>query len=379
MTVSGIEVEVVNTLDDLVVWELEWDRLLLRQTRPVPMSSYAWLSAFFEYRVPPDQSWLCLIAKKDGRLVGVLPLVGRECQQWGRGRSTLQTPYDSHTYSVDMVIDPELAPSVIPALFESLSIAIPGWRDFRLQRLAADSPSLTHTPNGLGSVGAIHELCDGESVLSVEGSFDAYLQGLGRNFRRALKKAHRRLDAQSHVSFTRQSNGQLGEAFEKFVEVEKRSWRTCKGTSLAAIPDLLKSHQLMAGKMEGKGWLEFYFLEIDRVAVAAQLAFRMGSNLIMKKISYREDYSRISPGNMLFEWVLRRAFADPKIELVNCLTDMPWHRSWNMQLRDNSHLWIFNKEVLPLVVGYFPKRIKQLAHLIPGLAPLYRLLRDRPA
>ena len=374
-----VRVEVIDNLDDLAALQTEWDALLLRQARPVPMSSYAWLSAYFEYLLMPDQRWLCLVAKLSGRLVGVLPLVVTARTKWKRPYSLYSAPYDSHTYSVDMTVAPECTEAVVAAFLKALSDIDPRWSVLHMIRLAADSPALACIPNGLGQVGAIHELCDPESILSTEGPFDAYLAGLSFNFRRLLRRSRRKLESLQDVSFSVQTDGSLTEALKRLLAVEGMSWRSESGEDLGSQPALLKAHLAVAERMQEGGPMRFYFLDIGGVTVAAQMAFQYRSTLIIKKVVFREDYAEVSPGNLLFEWVLRQAFEDPQTRLVNCLTDMPWHDRWKMEKRPNYHLIAYNRRALPLLSGYLPRRVKQLAHHIPGLAPFYRWSQDRRA
>ena len=48
----------------------------------------------------------------------------------------------------------------------------------------------------------------------------------------------------------------------------------------------------------------------------------------MLKIGYDEDYARVSPGQLLFEYVLKESCADPAIKRANLVSNAAWSRVW---------------------------------------------------
>jgi hypothetical protein len=98
---------------------------------------------------------------------------------------------------------------------------------------------------------------------------------------------------------------------------------------------------------------------------------------VLPKIAYDEAYAKCGPGNLLFEQTVRSAFERGNIDEINCLTDMPWHRSWRMDQSNYARLWIYPKRPLASLFGALPtwaaQRVKSL------LRPLVLRLRQAVA
>lgn len=372
---SELSLDLVTDLVDLEKYGPEWDRLMLDDQRPVPMSGIDWLLPYFSHRLLPNEKWACLMARRGRRLVGVMPVLYHLEHRLFRPYTVVRTPYDSHTYGVDILTDRRESEEVVQFLIRGLEEQCPDWGELQVVRLADSSRLVEALPNGLGQTGTIHEACDGESVLFTRGSYEGYYRSLSRNFRRALKKAHKKMERLSDVRFQVATGLDTIEAWRAFVDIDSSSWRADHGDDLLSNPSLARSHQKTIERLAAKNITRIYLLLADGKPIAGQVGFDFGHTLAIKKVAHREDYSLYSPGNMLFEFSLQQAFADPHIQCVNCLTDMSWHRNWNMTIRPNRHLWIYRRRPISLITGFYPQRLKQVLHFVPGLASLVRHLR----
>ena len=85
------------------------------------------------------------------------------------------------------------------------------------------------------------------------------------------------------------------------------------------------------------------------------------------KIAYDEVFARYSPGTLLFEKTLERAYADVDTEEVNCLTDMEWHKPWQMLSRDYFDCRYFPATIVGATTGWLPRvAYRALKHLSAG-------------
>ncbi|GEM_PF-3571962 len=370
-----LSLDIVTDLIELERYGSEWDRLLFDDPRPVPMSGIDWLLPYFSHRLLPNEHWVCLIARRGQRLAGIMPVLYRREHRLFRPYTIVRTPYDSHTYGVDILTDRQQSDEVIEFLIKGLAKQCPDWGELHVVRLADSSPLVNCLPNGRGLVGTIHEPCDGESVLFTRGLYEDYFHSLSRNFRRALRKATKKLDQLSGVHFSAATGLDAIEAWRAFVDIDSSSWRAAHGDDLLSNPSLACSHRKTIERLAAKNITRVYLLFADGKPIAGLVGFALGHTLAVKKVAHREEYSHYSPGNMLFEYVLQQAYADPEIQCVNCLTDMSWHRNWNMTTRPNRHLWIYRNRPVSMITGFYPRRVKQWLHYVPGLTWLARHLR----
>jgi len=157
------------------------------------------------------------------------------------------------------------------------------------------------------------------------------------------------------------------------TEIEASGWKGRKGTALAASLSLVAFYTALVEGLAREGWLEWHFLNADAKTLAGHLAVRFGRSMTLVKIGYDEAYAKCSPGNLLFERTAKWIFERGDIDEINCLTDMPWHRSWRMDQSNYTSLWIYPKQPLALLFGALPTWIVLRAMRV--LRPLLRRAR----
>ena len=72
-----------------------------------------------------------------------------------------------------------------------------------------------------------------------------------------------------------------------------------------------------------------------------------------------------------------REFEQRSSDEVNCTTDMPWHRNWEMPQSAYHDLSILPRRPLSILTGVLPAKAKAAAKKIPGLVSLVRAIRKR--
>jgi hypothetical protein len=132
---------------------------------------------------------------------------------------------------------------------------------------------------------------------------------------------------------------------------------------------------MVTGRLAERGWLEWQFLRAEGKTIAGQLGTRIGRTLVLLKIAYREEYKAYAPGNVLLARTIERAFACRDVDEINCLTDFPWTRNWNMRMRPYYQVHVYPKMAIPMLVGAAPKKARLIAAQIPWLATPYRAAR----
>lgn len=382
----NIKVEIVTDLDALTRYQPAWDRLALVAPRPLPMSSAAWIIPYVKYRLHEKERWAVALAFDGSELVGVLPLLICPHRVLGINTVKLRTMFGPHTYSVELLADSSRELAVVAAILAALGKVDRRWHHLDMRRLSSTSPLFNYLGEQGRSLRQYHEECDSGSFLATVGDFNAFYKTLSRNTRRALTKAHHKLDQYSDVKCIFLSgDDSTEERFQDFLKVDAASWRGEAGCALDSDPVVLNFYREAIQRLAKLGWLEWHFMTIEGRAVAAQLAFRMGRRLIIKRISHDESCSSFAPGNILFEHTVRRAFEADDIDEIDCLTDMPWHDKWRCEKHSHHHLWIYAPGFFPLVTGYLPARAKTMLRRIPGLVSAFhfvgmlaRRLRGRP-
>ncbi len=373
---NRVRLELVQSLEGLAVHMDAWDRLALEAPQNLPAISSAWATAFFEHQLQASETWRCFFAYDGDDLVGILPVVITPNRLLGLKRPRLQTPHNSHAYSVDFVLARGRESEIIPRLLSALDRVEPLRYCLGLIRLPDTSPTLSVLENGVAGTSVVKEYDGMGSYIRVEGSFDEYRSALSSNFKNNLRKAKNKISRLPDVKTVFLSGAEAtAKGLQLFLEVEASGWKGQGGSAILMSSSLSAFYGKIVERLAELGWLEWHFLQTQGKVIAGQFAAKMGSTLIVMKIGYDESYGWCSPGNYLFEHTVERAFASGDTDEIDCLTDMPWHRNWKMKQRDYHNLWIYPRRPIPLIFGAFGRRIKNALRKTPGLRPLYHGLR----
>jgi CelD/BcsL family acetyltransferase involved in cellulose biosynthesis len=156
-------------------------------------------------------------------------------------------------------------------------------------------------------------------VLILPGSYDEFLQNLGRKNRHELRRKTRKWDHLGNVRIERITESEkLGSAIEKVVSLHKES--------SPAKQEFWQKHGMkeffseLIRLFSKKNWAELQMLHVgdededgegDRL-IAALISFPYENFVYFYNIAYDREYSPYSPGFFLFDFAIRQAIAEGK-------------------------------------------------------------------
>jgi CelD/BcsL family acetyltransferase involved in cellulose biosynthesis len=97
----------------------------------------------------------------------------------------------------------------------------------------------------------------------------------------------------------------------------------------------------MARALAGAGWLRFWALRLDGVAIAVLLGFEFGPRYIGYKPAFDLDYARYSPGRLLLKLVLEQAVERGLEEFDFTVGREPYKREFANHSRTTHRLQVF--------------------------------------
>lgn len=373
---GSARVEVATTVDTLAPYADRWNQLALLSPQRLPMVSHAWVASYFEHLIEPGTEWACLFAFDHDDLIGVLPCQSHSGRLSQLAPVHLCAPVSAHTRSVDFVLRSGYEHQAARLLTEALTRLTPHWGSFDFTTIPSGSPTLDLAPLGLPNARVSVEQQSYGAFIPIAGTYQEYLDSLSEKFSRNLRRLGNKIHQLESLreQFIEPGTTQP-EHFAQFLGVEAAGWKASAGTAIRQSPQLVSFYRALTSRLADLGWLEYHFLEAAGKTIAGHLAVRLGRNLVLLKIGYDEEFSSYAPGNVLMAHTIERAFLRGDTDEVNCLTDMPWNRNWNMQKRPYHDVTLHRKSFVPLLTGYLPACARRLAARVPGLPGLIRHLR----
>lgn len=323
------------------------------------MLSHAWVDAYARTLDTGTTELRCALATTGERLLGVLPLVVRKRGILGFGTFCASTPYDDHTAFGDMLLSEGATSDTFAALLDAGRRELGGGlAEIALRGIAATSATATLGRRPLPGLRGLFDTRGRGSYLPVAaGLWAEHRARLSKNFRQNLRKADNRMREAGLVPSYEWLTGPEAdpERLGTFLALESSGWKGRAGSSIAQDPEWLAFYRTLVKNMHQRGWLEWHLMHVGDKPIAAHLAIRMDRSLVLLKIAYDEAHARYSPGTLLFEKLVERAFADADTDEINCLTDMEWHMPWQMQQREYLDYRYYPKTPVGLAAGLGPR------------------------
>jgi CelD/BcsL family acetyltransferase involved in cellulose biosynthesis len=248
------------------------------------------------------------VARRDGRIVALLPLVAR--------RGVIASPANWHTPETDVLAEDERAA-------DALAAAVLARRPRRVafafvERDAAWAATLRRAVAEAGWTRMERPLANAP-FLDLHGDWEAFEQALPARERKEQRRRARRLAEQGRVWLDIDDGGSGLEArFDELVRVEGLGWKGEQGTAIRSQPETLRFYGDVARWAAGRGWLRLQALRLDDAPVAVAFALEAHGVQYSLKIGYDPAHRAAGPGVALMREVVRQGFEDGlrRIELL---------------------------------------------------------------
>jgi hypothetical protein len=322
-----------------------WNEIVSGMTRRHFFHLWEWHHSYLKCLEPDPDNMMFFLFTKGETPIAIFPLQLTKISLGGLKLKALAFPSHNHILLCDLVCRREALP--LP-LFQLLSQYLrnqgKSWDMIQLPHLLEDACAIQVTNNHLHSRFLLrHEgRCD---FMDTTGTYEPFLSGLSKNFRRSLKRAKQYLDELPRPQFTFTQNGpELEERFEAFMDVEASGWKGSHGigTAIKLHPSLRCFYQTLTRTLSASGKVSINTLTTDGKCIAAQFCIPLNDTVYILKIGYDEAYKRYAPGNLLLDLFIKRCMDDCTIKNINLITDAEWHEDWRPKSYGKSKLYLFN-------------------------------------
>lgn len=287
----------------------DWDALAAAMRYPTVFCTWDWVSAWWQH-FGAGRDLRLLLVRRDGRLIGILPLfaerrVVRADGRFGRVLSYCSAS-DLYPDPLDIVSAPSDAPECAKLALAHLWATRGDWDVLHLTFLSGDS-ELLRGVCALRFGNARTATVSGAPYIPLSGTYDSYLRGLSGNERSKISRSRRKLIEQEgaeYVDLGSQSTEQVLRALASLHE--KRAGK--KGiTSTFARPNVLAFHLDLLGRLhQSHVWLRGIRIRGD--LIAAFYGFALGGRLSYYQLGHDPDWAAYSPGAVLLQETIREAF-----------------------------------------------------------------------
>jgi CelD/BcsL family acetyltransferase involved in cellulose biosynthesis len=310
----------------------EWDALAERTAAP-PFARPGWFAAWwgaFGAGAP-----LVVAARRQGRLVGVLPL--------RRRASALVSAANVHSPAFSILAEDS-----------AVAAELAGWvltqraRRVQLDYVDAADPALAELRRAATRTGhrvlrtvvqrsPYAELTPGEDV-------DRRLTAKSAS---NLRRVRRRLGELGDVGFdVIDAPGRLGALLRDGFRLEASGWKAGRGTAILSSDVTRRFYTDVAAWAADAGALRLAFLRVDGRAIAFALGLRDASASYLLKGGYDPAFRRYAPARLLCRHLLAHAAAEGAARFEFLGADEPWKLEWTRECHERLLVRIYAPTLL---------------------------------
>jgi CelD/BcsL family acetyltransferase involved in cellulose biosynthesis len=368
---AGLQFDTLTTLAQLEALKVGWEALVEQSSDANTFLTPAWLLSWWQAYRPPA-SLLAITASRDGRLVGLAPMMLRTERRLGVPMRCLRFLGDG-TFESDhlsLLADDADAEAIHGALLDEL-LRQP-WDIAVLANLSESSTLARRLPDWCHRNGLLVETTLAACPLrTIPESFDVLLASLPSRFRTAIRSTRRKLAGAHQIEFGLHDDPEQFEAaLQSLFDNHESRWRAKGQSGVFINPQRREFYAILTRKLHERGLLRFFYLKLDGRIVAQEYCFAHGRTVYLLQEGFDFTLAQQNIGNALrshvFEYLIEHRY-----EAYDFLAGVSRHKqNWSDSMPNDVTYTIAR----PTMKG-------RLAHFVPKLAERakdrLRPLRDR--
>jgi len=315
----------------------DWEQVLVRMERKRYFHYYQWYDAYINALDNDPSAMHFFLACEDNTPVAVFPLKRSSRRIGGLSLKVLELPRHSHmplrgVPYASYAEHTDLLSEFTRYLRRQREVA---WDVLCFGNLLEDSCVLG-CMSGLSGVLTVVKRTSRCDYLCCDDYGDRFSK-FSKKFRQNLRTARNHLGKIEGVRFaSSREQPELEGSFESFLTVEASGWKGDKGagTAIEISPTLKDFYFRLLHGFADLGGCEVHTLKVADECLAGYFCLRVGDTSYVLKIGHNEQYRKLSPGNMLLEWLLEKYSDDPEVRFLNFVNAVEWLKKWRPSAYD---------------------------------------------
>ncbi len=334
----------LTSTSQLLARATDWDRLWQESDSTLP-SARAEIIALWTEGFAGNRPFRALIAQREEKLVGALPLIGCKILP---AIEIGMLPRNVWAASGDMLVSQDCDSNAVIRLLARGLRHLP-WNIIVLERVPYELPRWKMLRECLRDEGSwcsvVHQYR--APLVDIGGDWASYEASLKGRHRQRRRRNGRMLRKRGRVEFRIHSTltpDEVEPLMRRGFEVEDRSWKGDAGTSILKNQDALDYYITEARKLAEWRQLEIAFLELDGEPITFCYGWNAKGTRYSVKTGYDRKFSKFGPGQQQCMHMLQHAHQDPACSLYDFYGRvMPWNEMWATRVCDVGRLIICRK------------------------------------
>lgn len=279
----------------------EWDNLLVGCDHTV-FSTWEWLSTWWKH-FGKYRELLLLKAQKEGKLVGVAPLMYSNHKMLGLNRGKIEFLGSPHSDYCNFITATEHS-ACVEGFMDYLSGLPFKWDIIDLNEIPQDSPCIQAFSTATPKTIRYASKC---TYITLPESIEAYMQGLKCEVRRYLKRGLEKLESDFEVEFISYTDpSTVAEGMNIIFDLHQKRWKEKGQAGEFANQAVQNFHVDLAKTFAVKNRLGLYVLKLSGKPAAAAYGFEYNSTHWGYLTGLDPHYLQYGVGNLLVIYLLKQ-------------------------------------------------------------------------
>lgn len=237
----------------------------------------------------------------------------------------LRAPSYPHAFLSTPVIDRDLLEVVLEAMLDAVARLDDCPNTIAVDAMGRNGPTMAALERVLCGRRAEPVILEQRSRPRLETTLateDYFRQAMSASSRKKLRQLRNRLAREGQTVSQIVADPQpAAAALEEFLALENAGWKGRKGTSILSQPADAAFFRDAFCAMVRAGAASVHILRLDGRALAMQLVLGAGAGAFTWKTAFDEEFSRFSPGSLLFEDYTKHFLDNAAIRFVNSCSE----------------------------------------------------------
>jgi CelD/BcsL family acetyltransferase involved in cellulose biosynthesis len=337
-----MKVETIESAEEFNELHDSWDELLKSSRSSGVFLTHEWLSSWWKH-LAADRRLSIIVAREDGRLLGVLPLAKRRAQY------ARMMPRVLEFLGSDQIGSDYLDAIIAAGHERDVSSAFAEYCHRRglmlqLSQLRAGSCAVSVLAESLAGRG--WTIADTKlnvcPYIDLKGmTWERYLETIGsirKNLSRYLRYLPKHFDVQIDCV---QSPSDAGAALEIVMDLHRKRWESAGTSEAFQTPAVINFHHEFIGLAAARGWLRILILRLNGRPAASLYGLRYGPTFYFYQSGFDPEFSRHSVGVVIMGLTIKAAIEEGALEYDFLHGDEEYKFHWTSATRDLGRLELY--------------------------------------
>ncbi len=339
-----MRIDVIQDMNRFRAVEQSWDEAVSGiYGRPHPFFSHFWFASYYQAFLGDTHLFAVTARDESGRMRATLPMVIGRRRLGGIPLKEARLIAGDHSHINGLVVSPD-DPDLVEDLLERI------WREgvdlVYLEDLAEPFSDGAWWDNYRRSRKLSLEVRQIRSspYIPITGKFEEYRKTMSKKFRELLNNHMNRINRSGGYEIrTFEIEGDVEAALTGMHEISTRSWQGREGSGLFSTPQCDRFYSGLIAHAMKNGYGRVYILYFAEKPAAFELHLFYRATEYCLKAEYSQDYERISPGAVLDQELVKRAFGSD-IETYDLLGYADTYKlRWTKHTRPYNRYFLFNR------------------------------------